>query len=115
MGAATGAGVTGTGVTRVGAADTVLFGTVVAVRAGLVAGEDGFVEGAGACSTGVTTWDAAVSAGMVVPAGVASSGFVFTVSDAAGLSLVQAARKAAVVRATRQALFIGSPFSVIQL
>jgi hypothetical protein len=51
---------------------------------------------------------------MAVPAGVASSGFVFTVSDAAGLSLVHAARKAAVVRATRQALFIGSPFSVIQ-
>jgi hypothetical protein len=52
---------------------------------------------------------------MGVPAGVASSGFVFTVSDAAGLSLVQAARKAAVVRATRQALFIIPPFSVIQL
>jgi hypothetical protein len=102
----------------------VLFGTVaagtgvafeVAARTGLVAGEDGFVEGAGDCSTGVTTGDAAVSAGRAVPAGVASSGFVFTVSDTAGLSLVQAARKAAVVRATRQALFIGYPFSVMQL
>jgi hypothetical protein len=52
---------------------------------------------------------------MAVPAGVASAGFAVAVSDTAGFSLVQAARIAAVTRATRQALFIGSPFSVVRV
>ena len=109
----TGDGVTGTGFTRVGAADTVLFGTVavgtgvvfeVAVRAGWVAGEDGLV-----------LVDVAVSEGMSAATGGASSAFVCRVSDTAGLSLPQAARKAAVVRASKRALFTIAPFSVMRV